>query len=678
MQRNHLLRSLLMLLAGSLTLSLAFALLPPLPAASVAPQQRGYLPAMQPAGAGHILFTSRRDSGDPEIYGMNADGSEQVNYTGSPATLDLYPTWSPDGTRIAFTSNREDDNYEIYTMQADGSGITRLTNNDVDDTWPTWSPDGQRIAFTRVRDGSFEVYTMQIDGAEQTNVSDHPGNDLWPAWSPDGQRIAFSSDRDSEFFEVYSSNADGTDLTRLTFNQVFDAFPDWSPDGQRILFASDRDGNSNIYVMNADGSGQTRLTDHEAIDEYPTWSPDGQRIAFTSNRDGNEEIYVMATDGSGQTRLTLNEVQDTYADWGTAATFPPTAAPPPPQATLPPDAVPEVPTDARCFVETGYCISGRIREFWEQNGGLPVFGLPITEQREEMIEDVALQVQWFERNRLELHPENPPPYDVLLGRLGIDRLEQQGRDWTSFPTAEPLENCRFFPETAHNVCGDMLALWEANGLELDGVAGTIPFESLALFGLPLSEPQLETLGDGEVYTVQWFERARFELHLENEQPYHVLLGLLGREVLENRVEVPTTRPTSELPLPTATPTTPLLLPSPTPTHTPLPTLTPTLTPTPEPTLTATPLPTATPTPRITRATGTIRFVNETYGRLEIELYGYSGGVWALGLDETLEVRVVPGDYRVETRTICGDNTREFFVGHMETVEDRYECSVNAP
>ena len=49
----------------------------------------------------------------------------------------------------------------------------------------------------------------------------------------------------------------------------------------------------------------------------------------------------------------------------------------------------------RCFTETGFCISGRIREFWEQNGGLPVFGFPIGPQQEEQIEGRPFQVQWF-------------------------------------------------------------------------------------------------------------------------------------------------------------------------------------------------------------------------------------------------------------------------------------------
>src|SRR5512147_1803871 len=93
--------------------------------------------------------------------------------------------------------------------------------------------------------------------------------------------------------------------------------------------------------------------------------------------------------------------------------------------------------EQRCFPETNQCISGRIRAFWEQNGGLPVFGFPTTPQHEEVVAGKPYQAQWFERNRMELHPENQPPYDVLLGRLGVDRLQQQGRDWFTFPKADP-------------------------------------------------------------------------------------------------------------------------------------------------------------------------------------------------------------------------------------------------
>src|SRR6266496_3952721 len=80
----------------------------------------------------------------------------------------------------------------------------------------------------------------------------------------------------------------------------------------------------------------------------------------------------------------------------------------------------------RCFPETGQCISGRFRQFWEQNGGLAVFGYPITATYEAAGSNAmdaahppaAYLVQWFERARLELHPENAISFQVLLGRLG--------------------------------------------------------------------------------------------------------------------------------------------------------------------------------------------------------------------------------------------------------------------
>jgi sortase (surface protein transpeptidase) len=186
--------------------------------------------------------------------------------------------------------------------------------------------------------------------------------------------------------------------------------------------------------------------------------------------------------------------------------------------------------NARCFAETGYCIAGPIRDFWERNGGLMVFGFPITPQQPELAEGRPTQVQWFERSRLELHPENAPPYDVLIGRMGADRLTQQRRNWKTFPRGAAAPECRTFAETGHAVCGDMLAAWQASGLNLDDDPSISDRESLALFGLPLSDAMPERQSGGQTYTVQWFERARFELHPENAPPYNVLLGLLGREL----------------------------------------------------------------------------------------------------------------------------------------------------
>jgi Tol biopolymer transport system component len=173
---------------------------------------------------GQIAFDAWR-TGDGEIYVMNADGSDQVNLTNSPA-WDIFPVWSPDGSKLAFTSTR-DGNFEVYVMNADGTGQVNLTNSPGSDGTPAWSPDGSQIAFRSARDGNGEIYLVNADGTGQVNLTNSPGSDGNAAWSPDGSQIAFGSDRDGNG-EIYVMNADGTGQVNLTNSASHDGGPSLS------------------------------------------------------------------------------------------------------------------------------------------------------------------------------------------------------------------------------------------------------------------------------------------------------------------------------------------------------------------------------------------------------------------------------------------------------------------
>ncbi len=180
------------------------------------------------------------------------------------------------------------------------------------------------------------------------------------------------------------------------------------------------------------------------------------------------------------------------------------------------------------FPETGHTLGGGFRVYWEQHGGLPLFGYPISEEFTEIGADGhPVTVQYFERHRFEWRPEQAPPYQVLLSRMGDDLLRRQGRDWMTFTRTGPLAGCRYFAETDQSLCEPFLSYWQRHGLEFDGRPGKSYAESLALFGLPLSAPQLEETRPGTVVIAQWFERARFELHPDGS----ILLGLLGSELV---------------------------------------------------------------------------------------------------------------------------------------------------
>ncbi len=78
------------------------------------------------------------------------------------------------------------------------------------------------------------------------------------------------------------------------------------------------------------------------------------------------------------------------------------------------------------FNETGKRVGGRFLEYWQQNGGLAQQGFPISDEFMEKsdLDGKTYHVQYFERAVFEMHPENKPPYDVLLSQLGKFRYDK--------------------------------------------------------------------------------------------------------------------------------------------------------------------------------------------------------------------------------------------------------------
>jgi hypothetical protein len=180
------------------------------------------------------------------------------------------------------------------------------------------------------------------------------------------------------------------------------------------------------------------------------------------------------------------------------------------------------------FAQSGHHLGDRFGflRFWRMHGGVLIFGYPISEE----IEESGRIVQYFERARFEFHPEQQDPeFRIQLGLLGT-RLTK-GRD---FPKAAPGSGERFFPETGHGLSGPFYDFWRKHG-------------GVQMFGYPISELLQEVSpADGKPFTVQYFERARFEHHPEEMEPfyrdqankkslrlltlYEVQLGDLGRQV----------------------------------------------------------------------------------------------------------------------------------------------------
>jgi hypothetical protein len=169
------------------------------------------------------------------------------------------------------------------------------------------------------------------------------------------------------------------------------------------------------------------------------------------------------------------------------------------------------------FDQTGHTLCGRFLQYWQQHGGLAQQGYPISEPFSEMsdTDGKIYTVQYFERAVFEMHPENQPPNDVLLSLLGTFRYKQEYPNGASKQVPNALPGSQLFPQTNKRLGGTFLSYWQTHG-------------GLAQQGYPISDEFLETSAtDGKVYRVQYFERAVFEAHPENQPPFDILLSQLG-------------------------------------------------------------------------------------------------------------------------------------------------------
>lgn len=231
------------------------------------------------------------------------------------------------GNTFAFAQRFDGDTYaheEICTIWVDGSHFQRLTNNGFLDTYPTWSPDGSRLAFLSFREQDLDIYIMQSDGTDTMKLYDSGSHDADIHWA--GDSIAFTA-----YSKIWTINEDGTQLTQITeppragqwgeANLPFgDYDPRISPDGKKIVFErleSDDSphGNYNIYLINADGSGEVRLTASGYSQGLAEWSHSGDMIVYNVagiDAEGKYDIYQMNSDGTNNRNINPDYFPETF------------------------------------------------------------------------------------------------------------------------------------------------------------------------------------------------------------------------------------------------------------------------------------------------------------------------------------------------------------------------------
>ncbi len=249
-----------------------------------------------------------------------------ITQRGEGGRINLAPSLSPDGRRLAFLSELDFMDVELYVADAEtGTVQRRLIRGTAFDphfgslryinSAGTWSPDGRQFAFSALRQGRDVLVLLDVERARIVREHAIPGvSEITnPTWSPDGRTLVVSGLRGG-VSDLYAVNAETGRSEQLTDDRFADLQPAFSPDGRTIAFVTDRGvtdfatftfGDVRLALMDV-GSREIRtlapLGDGKNIN--PQWSADGRAVFFVSDRTGISNIYRVELASGAVTQVT--------------------------------------------------------------------------------------------------------------------------------------------------------------------------------------------------------------------------------------------------------------------------------------------------------------------------------------------------------------------------------------
>jgi TolB protein len=230
-------------------------------------------PDWDPAG-NSVVYTSYRYRNRPSLFlvarGPNSPGRILAGLNGGKP---IYRgVFDRSGRKLAIVMSASG-NTELFSVERGGGSLRRLTNNRSIDVSPSWSPDGSQLAFVSDRTGAPQVYVMNADGSNQRRLTFQGGYNTAPAWSPDGKWIAYETQVGGQF-DIWRIDPEGQASGPLVQHARTDEHPTWSPDSRKIAFQSTRRGRADIYVMDVDGSQtEPRRITEGGENTNPAWGP---------------------------------------------------------------------------------------------------------------------------------------------------------------------------------------------------------------------------------------------------------------------------------------------------------------------------------------------------------------------------------------------------------------------
>ncbi|WP_374408423.1 amidohydrolase family protein [Pelagerythrobacter sp.] len=213
------------------------------------------------------------------------------------AKMPKFATLSPDGARVVFESLGK-----LWVKNVDGGEPRRLTRQDEAlELWPTWSRDGRRLAWVRWTDaGLGEIVVADANGGNARVVTTAPGHYAVPQFSPDGSTLVFekraggdmTAPEYSENPGVYRMPVAGGEAELIVRDL---AAPQFGAADDRVFMMAQADGKLQLVSTDMNGEARRVHAQGELVNDYRV-SPDGQFFAFRQNY----EVFAMPLMPGGQ------------------------------------------------------------------------------------------------------------------------------------------------------------------------------------------------------------------------------------------------------------------------------------------------------------------------------------------------------------------------------------------
>ncbi|MBI4548846.1 MAG: PD40 domain-containing protein [Ignavibacteriae bacterium] len=183
--------------------------------------------------------------------------------------------------------------------------------------YPTFSPEGEKIAYVSNKKADYfsqsSLYLYDLITKTEKKLKGGVRSSL--SWSPDGKKIYYAktsrkNDHWSNLYDIYEYNIEREEEKRLTYGLRANS-PSISPDGRMIAFVSGSDGTLNLYTMNVDGTNMRKLTNYTNSEQVynPKWSPDGKSIVFDYSMKDGRDVAMIASD-EGEVIFLLSSPED--------------------------------------------------------------------------------------------------------------------------------------------------------------------------------------------------------------------------------------------------------------------------------------------------------------------------------------------------------------------------------